>query len=306
MPKVSVIVPVYNTSGYLCRCLNSILNQTLADIEIICVNDGSTDSCCAILQDYAQKDARIVIINQDNKGLSASRNTGVVASKGDYIAFIDSDDFVHERFLEVLYSAMIKTNADVAGCDFVKVSNDKLMQMQNVNEQVYENPLSVLLHRKNFIYYNVWNKLYKADIVKNVQFVEGIYFEDWIYNLFVFAQISSFVWVDEKLYSYNVANNSIMRSKFTDKKLEDYISGIEIVADFYNKYYPQYWNDVKNNGVSRIVKTLMNFTIRSKNKALMKTAGQGLSKLYNLGFIGYKGLSFVNKLKLFKFLHFGE
>ena len=124
MQKVSVIISVYNVEKYLARCLDSVINQTLKDIEIICVNDGSTDNSAQILEEYAQKDERIKVITQVNSGLSEARNTGMSASTGEFIAFLDSDDFVDLDFYEALYNSAVKNNCEIA-CGNIIRENDK-------------------------------------------------------------------------------------------------------------------------------------------------------------------------------------
>ena len=117
MPKVSVIIPVYNVEKYLSECLDSVVNQTLKDIEIICVNDGSPDGSAAILEEYAQKDNRIKVITQENRGLSEARNSGLKIASGEYIAFLDSDDYIDLKFFEQLYKRGIESNSDVVVCE---------------------------------------------------------------------------------------------------------------------------------------------------------------------------------------------
>ena len=302
MPKISVIVPVYNVEQYLSQCLDSIIKQTFKDIEIICINDGSTDNSGKILEEYAHKDNRIKILNQKNQGLSVARNNGIAQSTGEYISFIDSDDFIHFEFLEILYQAIIQSNCNIAGCDFLKVYSNEIPVLKNTKLKKYASALDVLLNKRNFIHFNVWNKLYKREIIKDIQFVENLYFEDWVFNLCVFAQNTSFTWINEKLYGYRISNNSIMRSQFDEKKLQDYVRGIEIVAEYFQVNYPQHWNKVKKLRISRTVKMLMNSTLRSKNDALYKQAQSFLQKLYQQKLIGYSGLSCANKIKLFKFL----
>ena len=114
MTKVSIIVPVYNVEKYLKRCLESLVNQTLKDIEIICVNDGSTDGSLAILNEYVRNDDRIVVINQENSGQSVARNRGIDVAKGEYIGFVDSDDWVCEDYFERLHNSAIQNNAEIA------------------------------------------------------------------------------------------------------------------------------------------------------------------------------------------------
>ena len=124
--KVSVIVPVYNVEKYLRECLNFLVNQTLKEIEIICINDGSEDSSLEILNEYASKDSRFVIINQENSGQSVARNKGLDIAKGEYIGFVDSDDWVDLNFFENLYSEAVKNNSDIAAASIRKVIYDKL------------------------------------------------------------------------------------------------------------------------------------------------------------------------------------
>ncbi len=124
MPKVSIIIPVYNVEKYLQRCLDSVVNQTLKDIEIICVNDGSTDNSAIILEEFSKKDERIKIVNQKNGGLSRARNTGLEHSNGDYIGFLDSDDWIDLDYYEKLHDAAERNNCDIAFADFIR-KNEK-------------------------------------------------------------------------------------------------------------------------------------------------------------------------------------
>ena len=304
MAKVSVIVPVYNTEKYLRCCLNSIITQTLQDIEIVCVNDGSTDSSLKILQEYAAKDKRIKIINQENKGLSAARNAGLKVATADYISFIDSDDFVHLTFLERLYNAIQDTNCDIAGCDFAKIRGKReVLPSKKGVEKIYEPALNVLLNRKNFIHFNVWNKLYKRELIRGIPFIEGMYYEDWVFNTCVFAGAKSFVWISAPLYGYRISENSIMRSSYSLKKMNDYVIGIEGVRNFFYENYPSMWEQVKQTRVARTIKMMMNSAIRSKDAKILSMTKQALKQLRYDRIIGYRGLSFQNKIKLFRFLH---
>lgn len=303
MPEISVIVPVYNVEQYLPQCLDSIINQTFKDIEIICINDGSTDNSGKILEQYAQKDDRIKIIHQENQGLSVARNNGMAQAIGEYVSFIDSDDFIHPKFIETLYQAIIQNDCDIAGCDFQKVYNNEIPVSRSKQSKKYVPALEVLLDKRNFIHFNVWNKLYKKEAIKNIKFVENLYFEDWVFNLCVFAQNTSFAWVNEKLYGYRISKNSIMRSQFNEKKLYSYVRGIEIVAEYFQTKHPHEWNKVKKLRISRTVKMMMNSALRSQNSQIINETKQALRNLYEKQTIAYRGLSLQNKIKLFKFLH---
>lgn len=304
MPLISVIIPVYNEEKHLRECLESLVNQTFRDYEVICVNDGSTDKCENILKEFSAKDNRFKFITQKNQGLSIARNVGVEKSTSPYIAYVDSDDFVHPRFLETLYNTAVANNADITGCNFGKIyGKETLPDLSGTKPKLFSPALNVLLSKKNFIHFNVWNKLYKREVLSSISFVEGIFFEDWVYNCCVFARAHNFVWINEKLYGYRILNNSIMRSKFNLKKLNDYVIGIHSVRKFYKEKYPNLWPMVRDSRVARTVKMLMNNIIRSQDKELYAAAAIALKKLYNLKLIGYRGLSLPNKIKLFKFLH---
>ena len=123
MSKISVIVPIYNAEAYLNRCLDSIINQTYSDLEIILINDGSTDNSLDICLEYASKDKRIVVYNQTNKGISKARNKGIELATGDYIGFVDSDDIISPRMYETLYNLMTDEKCLIAGCQYTKFTS---------------------------------------------------------------------------------------------------------------------------------------------------------------------------------------
>ena len=306
MPLISVIVPVYNTERYLPECLDSIIAQSLTDIEIICVNDGSTDGCAEILRQYCRKDKRIKVIEKQNGGLSSARNAAMEAATGRYWAFVDSDDYIAENFLETLLKALEENDADISGCNFQKIKNDNYqIRWKNKGRvKIYDDALTVLLNRRNFIHFNVWNKLYKREIIGDIRFVEGIYFEDWVFNCCVFARAKRFSWLSDKLYGYRLSENSIMRSPFTFKKIEDYALGIRFVYDYFMKNAPEKWQAVRCSRISRTVKMLMNASRRSKNHEIRKQTAETLRNLYASKFIGFKGLSLINKFKLLRFLYY--
>ena len=131
MKKISVIIPIYNVEDYLPQCLDSVIHQTHENLEIILVNDGSTDSCTKICDEYAAKDNRIKIINQENGGLSVARNTGIRTATGDYIAFIDSDDWIVPNFCEILLITALENNAEMVECGFTKFENGNEIKIKN-------------------------------------------------------------------------------------------------------------------------------------------------------------------------------
>ena len=179
MPKISVIIPVYNVEKYLAECLTSVVNQTFKDIEIICVNDGSTDNSPKILEEFAQKDDRIRIINQENQGLSAARNTGLDVETGEYVSFLDSDDFVRTD----LYADIQKLLPAELICFNAKIFpiSEKYRTLQNYTQCQFdgEQPMEEKLILKTNVH--VWNKVFRTSIIKenNIRFPKGLYFEDF-------------------------------------------------------------------------------------------------------------------------------
>ncbi len=307
MPKVSVIMPVYNTAQFLPQCIESILSQTFPDFELICVNDGSTDNSADVLAAYVNQDKRVKVITQQNQGLSIARNSGLSNAASDFIAFADSDDYYAPNFLELLVKAQQEYNADIAGCDFQKIRNaeDVLKPVDKATPKFYPDALKVLLHKNNFIHFNVWNKLYKRDVIGDMQFVPHIYYEDWVFNCCMFEKAANFVWIKEKLYAYRYSDNSIMRSSFNEKKLQDYVKGIQEVNAYFIKNAPEKWEQVRKTRISRTIKMMMNRALRSDNKELISQTAEMLQQLYQQKVITYSGLSLTNKVKLYVFLSRG-
>ncbi len=306
MPLISVIMPVYNTASFLRKSIESVLNQTFINFELICVNDGSTDNSLDILNEYASRDSRIIIINQENMGLSCARNSALEVARGEYIAFIDSDDFWAKSFLSCLYENLKiqPGGVDIVGCNFKKIKSatDDKLDVKCAKAKLFADALGVLLHPKNFIHFNVWNKLYRREVIGNIRFVEGMYYEDWVFNCMVFLRANGFAWVNSRLYGYNISDTSIMRSAFNERKLGDYVRGIVEVYTYFMENAPKLWEKVKRTRISRTVKMMMNVALRSKDIALIEKTKERLQELRQRGLITYRGLSFKNKIKLFIFL----
>lgn len=215
MTKISVIIPVYNIEKYLRECLDSVSNQTLKDIEIICIDDGSTDSSPDILNEYSKKDKRIKIITQENKGQSSARNLGIKESQGEYIAFVDSDDFINPDMLEKLYLKAKDNNLDMVMCKIATYDN----QTREIKDNVWYYMLGVFRDFEKEIFNHddtkeftchiavtPFNKLYKNSLLKDnaILFPEGVIFEDekFFYDTYLRAKRISIV--DEFLYYYRV------------------------------------------------------------------------------------------------------
>lgn len=273
MPKVSVIIPVYNVEPYLRECLDSVVNQTLQDIEIICVNDGSTDGSLAILEEYVKMDKRIKLFSQENKGLSATRNVGFRNALGKYIHFMDSDDLIELDCLEILYDVSSKNDLDILYFDADAFFESKELAKQHVNYDKYydrkrtytsiysgENLFTEMLQYGDYKS-SPCLQLLKSEFLKknNISFYEGILHED---NLFTFQAImlaNRVSHINRKLFHRRVRENSIMTKKETSKNVIGYfICFIEMV-----KFCLHY--DIRNDAVQRHIASIFHSTQNKYN-----------------------------------------
>ena len=191
-PLISIIVPIYNVEKYLSKCIDSIINQTLENIEIILVNDGSTDSCAEIIESYANKDNRIKVIHKKNGGQSSARNMGLDIAKGEYIGFVDSDDWLHYDMYENMYKSIKNANSDMCVCGREEYSEDGKLGYQNklIDEIIDLDKYDIKDYISNKLFYKhtvvVWNKIYKREIIKNnmIRFEDVSYVgsEDALFN----------------------------------------------------------------------------------------------------------------------------
>ena len=217
--NISIIVPVYNVENYLKECLDSILAQTYKNIQVLLVDDGSKDNSGKIAQEYAAKDSRLRYIYQDNKGLSGARNTGIKKADGEYIAVVDSDDWVEPDYIETMLKTALEKDADVTVCGFVKESKEpKELRIEN---RAYSrtSAMGVLsnIFTDEYLVMNVaWNKLYKKNIFDKVQYAEGKLHEDEYTIHRVIDQADLICTIDKVLYHYRLRDDSIMGSLNTE------------------------------------------------------------------------------------------
>ena len=235
--RFSVIVPVYNVEAYLETCLKSLINQTFQDFEIICVNDGSTDKSGDILNYHAAKDARIKIINQENKGLGAARNVGVAQAQGEYLVFVDSDDWLRTDALEVLDKQLQEKPVEVClfgyneFYDGIHV-NVHMQILNQLKQQIAGKETDILDYM--FVTLAAWSKVYRRDFWEkhNFSFVEGMFFEDVLPNAQIFAKIKSFSVCWQNLYFYRLSADSITRKMFSEQKINDFFEVYEQTYSF--------------------------------------------------------------------------
>ena len=229
---VSVIVPIYNVEEYLEECLESIRNQTYTNIEVILVNDGSTDGSREICESYCEKDIRFRLINQENQGQSVARNRGVKESVGQYIMFVDSDDVVNTDVLEVLLPYM-KTDVDIVECEMTR--EKEAFFLNKIPTIVFEgNSKEAILNCIAFraVKFCAFTKLYRRELVEKVPFLEGYIYEDVYTGMNYLKYIRKMVVVDLKGYYYRVRPNSIMTKSFNEKNLDIFPIGKKLIESF--------------------------------------------------------------------------
>lgn len=265
-PIISVIVPVYKVEEYLEECIESLVNQTMQEVEIILVDDGSPDRCGAICDFYAQKYSNIKVIHQSNGGLSFARNQGLRIAKGEYISFVDSDDYVKVNMLETLYNACMTNHTKMSACNFFRVIGDTVqyeMETNSICKFSSEDFLKKIISTENRIGVVVWNKLFHRSLLGKKPFPEGKLYEDLgsTYKMIIAAGEISFV--DSGLYFYRkfrrgaITTNAYSNREFDKKEFADEM------ADFMRKNVPNIYAETLIYKLEKIYLSIMNNMVLS-------------------------------------------
>lgn len=242
MDLVSIIIPVYKIEDCLNRCLNSVLTQTYSNLEVILVDDGSPDRCPQICDEWARKDNRIKVIHQENAGVSAVRNSGLDRASGEFILFVDGDDYVAPNLVEILYKAIKISGAEMVLCDFEKGSDagfqfceefaePEIIDRKKAFERIYEDSHS------SFQYVTPWGKLYQRSIFEGVRYPEGKIFEDMYVTHRLINRCSQIAVIKEKLCYYYQRKDSIVNAAFSVGKLDYLDAMVERIGFFEEQGY---------------------------------------------------------------------
>ena len=223
---VSIIIPIYNAEKYLRRCLDSIVSQSFKDYEVLLIDDGSTDNSGKICNEYTYKYKNFKVFHKENEGSASARNYGLVRAEGNYIIFVDADDFVHEEYVDYLYKAIIKTGADIVQCQYKIVDDKSVIDYSLVHEipQKYSNIefLELFCEKKNYVDIVVlWNKIYKKSLFDNLYFPVGKGIDDDYLICQIVYRAKQIIIISECLYYYYMSSNSQMRSKPSLKKIDN-------------------------------------------------------------------------------------
>lgn len=250
LSKISIIVPIYNSELFLKKTIESILNQTYKNLEVILVNDGSTDNSLKICQYYEKLDSRIIIINQKNSGVSSARNAGLECATGDFIGFVDSDDYIDIEMFEKMLKKAVEMEADIVECGYFTVDLESGAKTKfPLKSQVIsgkENCIKSYLSGLNTTNFNV-NKLYKASLINGLRYPDYKYSEDYWFNSQAFNKCKVKVTIEEPLYYYVQHNESAVRKEFNLEERMDVIrAGIDVYNFVKNSHpglesYPAYY-----------------------------------------------------------------
>lgn len=270
---ISVIIPVYNVEIYLRRCIESILHQTYTNLEIILIDDGSTDASGSICDEYQKTDNRIIVIHKENEGLSAARNNGIEICKGKYITFIDSDDYVEENYVQVLYNTLKKYNVRLAIADN-RVCYDSGKEFNNSTYEEYtlteKEELEKMLWGERDLDNGAWTKLYERSLFEKIRYPIGKLYEDTATTYKIFDQCDMIGINSMPIYNYMKRKSSITQCEFNEKKLQ-LIDSTKQMTDFVKKKYPELSGACDRKMMWAYMSTLSQLAVSStKNKKIEK------------------------------------
>ena len=296
-PLISIIVPCYNTEDYMEQCLDSLIHQSYKNLEIILVNDGSTDDTDAKIQPYLSDD-RIKYIIQENKGLSGARNTGLDIMSGEYVCFVDSDDFLHKDYVKTLYENLIKTDADISISDFLLYYDDAPIDIETLPVEetldVKSRDEGMDCINTSYRYILAWNKLYKAYIFDNIRYPLGKLHEDEFVAHHIFYKAKKSVITSKKLYSYRQGRKDSIMSNITVKNFNDAVEAFDDRIKFYRKH--------KIKSKLRTIKVKWHYiTEKYRNPTIQKDVEKYIKQNF-IDFFIYAKVTLLRKLGLYKAL----
>jgi len=249
-PKLSIIIPVFNVEPFLKKCLDSVINQTYSNLEIILIDDESPDNCGEICDDYAKNDERIKVIHQKNKGLSGARNSGLKIVSGDYIAFLDSDDWIHPKMYETMMNIILSNKLEIAECGIIEKKDDK--EELSIKKPTYEviiedcyQALSRIIKNSQF---SVWRRIYNRSLLNDYEFLLNKTSEDIYFTVDILKKTKRIGYIEYPFYNYRENPTSITKSSYSLRRLNDSIS-----ASFYLKEKMKDYEVSKNKNLSKII-----------------------------------------------------
>lgn len=310
---ISIIVPVYNVEQYIDKCITSIINQSYKNIEIILVDDGSTDNSGKICDKYKEKDTRISVKHKTNEGVSSARNYGIESAKGKWICFIDADDWIDDNYCEIMHDTAIKYNADVVLCGYNRVTPSKTEKINNDDIITEVNSREYLINSLNpqTGYGFCHMKIYCKDIIKDIRFKEKMQVgEDAFFNEQISKNIKKAIFLNKSIYNYRINANSVVR-KFDINYVNKYKESMKINKEFIIKNYKDDINIIQNlyNFIAfHVLLIAVNYCFNNENPRKDKT--NLLKEICNyqefydgIKKCNYEKLSTTRKITLFTIKH---
>ncbi len=303
---ISIILPVYNVEKYVEKCITSILNQSYKNFELIIVNDGSTDRSLEICQKYQGEN--ILLLDKPHGGLSSARNLGLQYCKGEFIAFIDSDDWVEENYLEELINGFTEEDIDITQCGHVRrKDNQKILRQRNVEEKIMDT--QDLIWHEHLVTGNlntmVWGKIFRKSLIENFRFQENHDYEDGMFIIDILEHTRKVKTINKLLYNYRKNPASITQSGMTAQKIYDCFYAAEYVLDKVRNYKPSYTIYARYAFCSKCIRLYYILWLK-KDPARKCLQDEVLDKFYeNYGALNIRDLKCKNlhKAKLYLFAH---
>ena len=266
--SISIIIPIYNVEKYLNRCIDSIINQTYINLEIILVDDGSTDNCPKICDEYAKKDSRIKVIHKKNGGVSSARNSGIINSSGEYIGFIDPDDYIEPTMYEELLYNLKKTNTKISMCGYSEVKNGKVVKSYTYNNQIISSEQAIKDMFNGTFMGTVCNKLFMKKLIlneKNILFNKNVHlWEDMLFLCEVLEPNLNISVCSNLLYNYATISSSICHS-INEKKLS-VLMAMDLIDKLCVDKFPNLIDDFKITCIEQKIRTLIELKQLSNSK----------------------------------------
>ena len=273
-PLVSVIIPIYNIEDYLSACLDSIVNQTYKNLEILAIDDGSTDDSNKIAKMYAAKDSRVTVLRKENGGLSEARNYGYSHCHGDYVAFIDGDDYVSKYYIETLIDAISSSRSDISTCKYklAFTTDDKALEKKPSQGKTTLNKIEALrsLFYQKDVTTSAWGKLYKKELFNNIKYPKGKKYEDLATTYKVFAKAETVTICEAELLYYVQRETSIMGQAFKPERLEG-LKFAEEAVEFVKRNYPELETAAVNRVFTEAIHIFEEIDARKHKKELNET-----------------------------------
>ena len=316
---ISIIVPIYNVEKYLNKCIESIVNQTYENIEIILIDDGSNDNSGIICDEYAKKDNRIIVVHKENGGVSSARNKGLKIAKGEWISFVDADDWIEQTFCQTLLNKVTQEQADIALCGYNRITDNRIEKINANNQEVFLNSNEYLVKSLNpqtgFGFCHM--KLIKKEVLKSISFNERIEVgEDALFNIQLSTYIKKAVFLKQPLYNYRINNQSVVK-RYDENYANKYLKSMKIIEEYIWQEYNEENEEnieIKQNYYNfvayHIMLIIVNYRYHPDNKMCNAQRKNMLKEVINndLFIIGlkksnYNNISLTRKITLYTLKH---